>query len=606
MHAWLNNYKVFLTHAKDTRRIYPVQDDAPIQYVATDEEIFFRLRIKNDLKFQGEDYQWLLAIENGPERCLPITVEVKRIRPGFSDLLVYSGTAFLNNATIDRSFCEIILKVEAEDNYTALYKIWERTKNVLLGATKVCIYTNFKDTPVFISEITKIDTVESANVGPGGSGFLNPDFPDPDEGWKMYTDEVKITNAALFFAERRTRWYRETTSAYPNYITPPPGGASPGGWQSYGDQVIGNNNFTYYRDVDSILQTGREVVNTVLLGEDFGPFGQFPFDEYKRYYSWIPLDHPQLCNGLDISEVLNSLLEGTGVTYRSNFFNINPDGSAPSNDAYNRHVYDRVIVFQRTDILSAGASTPATIFNVTLKGFLEQLREQYDIRFVMRGTELLIEHRSYHEGKLGIDMTLLTPSPLPGKYVYTYDADSLPSREEWYQDGEYASQTRFKRFTIDYLDDDLPNCITIPGGTRTHTAGSSCNDVQSMVANPQDFATSGMVFVPTWEFEGQTMIGADRGLLNYQQTPSFLCSLLWRNRRPFPQGLIISPTNTGTVFIALSVQPIKKQVPISIHLRLLENFDPLKLQKTQMGWGEVIEAEYSLKSGVLTFTPLHL
>lgn len=599
MHAWLNNYKVFLTHAKDTRRIYPVQDDAPIQYVKEQDQIFFRLRIKSDLLLRGEDYEWLLAIENGPERCLPITVEVKRIQPGAADYPTYKGTCYLNKgATIDRDRCEITMKVEAEDNYSRLKTVWNNIVNVLDGATKVCVNTNFKDLPSPVS-IFQIQDTEQFFSFPLVDDELPAAISPPGSGWVMLTDECRVQDPFVFSVIRNIRWIREQAPTNP-------GGEAPGGWIETGAN--------YVRVCESFRDRSRDYSNVgfYTLTDEVGNEYAYAFEEYRHYYVHIPYQVPQLCNGVDISECLDKLLDGTSISYRSNFFNINPDGSNPVNAQYSG-IYNRVIVFQRTDILVPGADTPARVFKMTLKGFLEQLA-QYQVFHAMDGNTLILEHESYFEDREGVDLTVAQPVALRGLNTYSYEDAGKVAREEWQHESDGQVQFAFSKLTFDYAVDG--NCIDEAEDAETHSYDKTCNDVQSMIANPTDFTSNqtNMTFVNTWEYEGEVMIDLRDGVLNYRQTPQFLGELLWLHKRPFPVAAVATPVMEPDedplpalpIVHALSVKRYKKQVPVSIHLRLLENFDPLKLQKTQMGWGEVIEAEYSLKSGKLTFTPLHL
>ena len=612
-HALLDRYKFFLIHAKNERRIYPEQKDAPIQYVKADEQVFFRLRIKNDLTLTKADYAWLLDIELSTDRCLPITVVVKRIRPGNTDLTIYTGIAYLNNATINRSFCEIILKVEAEDNYTKLYAAWEKTVNVLNGATKVCVNTNFANLPAPISVFETVDLEVEIDFVSSGDVNTSPTLPPlagpSGEGWVLYTDEVSgVVRNPNLTGTRNTRWIRERASVNP-------GGNAPGGWVQDGA--------FYNRYIQSFRDYSRDYSNVLYFTTPAGfgfPEYNFTVEEYRHYYSYLPFENPALCNGIDISEALDKLLEGTGISYRSNFFNINPLGPSPDNAQYNSAQYNRVIIFKRTDIKNPDATNPATVFEMTLKGLQEQLYKTFQVRIFLDGTTLRLEHQSYFENRQGLNLVILYPVAIEGLHVYTYENQNRPAREEWYQDGEDQSQYAFGRWTLDYVIDD--NCFNPTGNTlptNSIIADKVMADVQSLVANPGNFQDAGMVFVNTWEYEGEVMIDAlaytdgRLGVLNYRMTPQYLGELLWLHKRPYDSAAVITPVVQGffdppppaPIIFALSLQRFKKQVPIVIKFPAIEGFDELLEIKSQIGWGEVTEAEYSLATGELSFTLLH-
>lgn len=238
-----------------------------------------------------------------------------------------------------------------------------------------------------------------------------------------------------------------------------------------------------------------------------------------------------------------------------------------------------MIIFKRTDIKNPDATNPATVFEMTLKGLQEQLYKTFQVRIFLDGTTLRLEHQSYFENRQGLNLVTLHPTAIEGLHVYTYENQNRPAREEWYQDGEDQSQYAFGRWTLDYVIDD--NCFNPTGymlPTNSIIADKVMADVQSLVANPGNFQDAGMVFVNTWEYEGEVMIDAlaytdgRLGVLNYRMTPQYLgncCgytsapTIPLRSLRPWCKAFSIPPPPAPVIF-ALSLQRFKKQVPIVI------------------------------------------
>lgn len=144
MSALLDRYIFRLTHNGDTRDITPDQDDVILSDSIEDGQVFYRRSIKNDIAIAGEDFDWLYAIEQGANRCLPIKIEILKRVPGSTPILEFTGSFFTEDCrfTVDR--CQITAQVKAEDRYEALYSTWEVERNILDGTPKTQIYTSFR------------------------------------------------------------------------------------------------------------------------------------------------------------------------------------------------------------------------------------------------------------------------------------------------------------------------------------------------------------------------------------------------------------------------------------------------------------------------------
>jgi hypothetical protein len=265
------------------------------------------------------------------------------------------------------------------------------------------------------------------------------------------------------------------------------------------------------------------------------------------------------------------------------------------------------------------ASNNATILEITLKSFLEELNNLDQVWLtVLPGKVLQVEHQSFYEGVEGIDFT--DPqylSALTGLHRYTYDRDGIPAGERFYHADEEASLPPFKRYQFTYditaFNALYPNCIYQFAPILEHVASRSCQDVMAMVANPHNFDSKGICFIDAIIVNGSRVVPSGRfyngepyAHLNNHLTPWYTANELWVHGRYF---LAAQSNQLDGSLINLyfeSARKYKRQVPIRVKICDIADFDPLAMQKTQMGWGNVTDTvEYSLKTGVLTVNLLH-
>lgn len=601
MSALLDRYKVFLTHDGDTRQVTPDQDDLIDAFTPEDNQIFFRRRTKNDLRLVKGDFDWIMVIEQSAARCLPIVVEFKLIVPGAADEDDFTGYAYLDDARFDEDRCQVTLKVESEDKYSRLTAIWEREVNFLDGTAKVTCKSRFVEAGLTVIE--QIDTDETVAIPTGNQpDFDNPDFPDFHDCWVMITDEVNI-DAGAFTATRSARFMREVTI----------GGTAPagGGWRS----VDGGTK--YARSIASVLIEAKTVSNPTLLGSL--PL-VWTVDQYRRYYAWINVDVPNgYGNGVRLSVVLSKLLSGTGITVKSNFFDINPAGPSPSNSVYDNLKYTNVVIYHRSDVCLPTASNPATIAVVTLKGVLDNIRTLYQVLPIMDGDTMVLEHESFNSGQNGLDLTVIAPEALVGKSSYNYEGKETPEGEDWIHENEESCQLLFQRWAIFYDLNNPPelvnNCIERLGPRKQIFTGGVCNDLGAMLANPERFGNDGITFVDSFIEDDVRYLDANDyfttaflGAFNASHGPPGL-RVLWNYRRYFEfyrWYFLVTSGLTDAVGISESLIPFKVQSELEIPMVNLLSFDVQKRHKTQYGWGEVRAAEYSRKKGILKLKLAHL
>jgi len=597
MSALLDRYIFRLTHNGDTRDITPDQDDVILSDSIEDGQVFYRRSIKNDIAIAGEDFDWLYAIEQGANRCLPIKIEILKRVPGSTPILEFTGSFFTEDCrfTVDR--CQITAQVKAEDRYEALYSTWEVERNILDGTPKTQIYTSFRtiddpDTGNPFSLIEYLTTTETIHIVFGTEQFTDSTFPNTDFGWVMRTESVTFVTGTFIDIKKVVTWQREvTTLSYSTGSFVPP---SPG-WVP----ASASNPTKWSRLTNSLLSS--EVITNFPVTLPDG----FDYKLSERRFAWIVNDLEFFDNAVSLDEVLPVLLTGTGLTLKSEFFEINETGDFPANDVYTDNREPNIFVMQRSDILRYSQGDPATIAEISLKNFLEILSAKMEVFAVVNGTELSTEHISFYDGVQGIDFdTLQFQTSNEDSNSYTYQKETLPTGEAFYDEEEVKSQSLFKRFAFSYdipdNDEDIPkNCLTRPGPVRETIANVLC-DVQSMVSNPDAFSDQGLSLLTATDAFGARVLDSN-GAANYLMAAKSLAILRYY-RRYFKYAYNLEE---DVFYTFESVKRYKQQTELTFKLLDYSLFNPMEEQKSKLGWGAVDNAEYSLQDGTLKITLLH-
>lgn len=116
-------------------------------------------------------------------------------------------------------------------------------------------------------------------------------------------------------------------------------------------------------------------------------------------------------NGRLFNEALGQMITetGCGLTLKSDFFNINADGTAPSNAAYTAAEADlhHLVIFQKSDVKRHSASDPSQepAWDVKLREILNDLALMFNVRWKAQDGVFRLEHISYFEAQAGNDYT---------------------------------------------------------------------------------------------------------------------------------------------------------------------------------------------------------
>lgn len=311
------------------------------------------------MTFRGITYGYLQALD--PDGCEEITVQIQR-KCGGTFTTYLTGHFNAGDWRDNQDDCEITVKVQTNDQYECLLGSWKTPINMYdLDIVEVEPYSLTEEyiTTTLASACTDCNTIPSP---PGDycavpeTAFCVPNLTCPG---------APFTN--LIMTWHRIEGTGTCSGATPVAPTP----------DSYWELLTDNcpTDSTWWR----------------CPGNDLNEV------------------NAKLASGRLFSDVLEALFAPCGLTVVSDFFNINPDASAPSNDAYTYAAtyLQNMTVHQKSDVKRPYSSNPATSkqWDMQPNEMLEDLRILFNVYWDISGTDIRIEHISYFETTGGIDVS---------------------------------------------------------------------------------------------------------------------------------------------------------------------------------------------------------
>lgn len=567
----LNKFRFTATDIGGDTTLTPVLDGLKRSWEKEDGAKFYRRKLNTKLLLKGADFTYFKTkLEAGT--CENVTVLIEQYCGG-EWVEFFTGTALIFEATYDYDKCEVELELKPDDLFECFKANYEKKVNWLGLVDRNSVYS--------IYGTIETTTCNFSGTPPGGNeanwfykgcwdtGFTNSTDPDPALAWRPLNHTQTVIISPTGFTASTT-WARETVTQ----ASPPPGV----GWINIGGSV-------WVRPITYLTDPVEEIISLTRT---------FETEEADITMS----------NGILLNDILPEIVDllDCGIDeVVSDFFGINPDGTNPTNDAYDYSTDDEatmqsVLLYQKSDVANAGASNDATRLEMSLKDFFDSIGTgSLNVFWTLTesgGTVTLrIEHISYFEGVNGMDLTTLGG----GLYIrglHRFEvADGVPAFEK------FAYQESFKSEFVTQRIDYAAACVNNP--SKDYTLSQMSADVAGLIDNTSA-GLQGFVFVCAYNSGlNQYIIDTTGNILNGAMAwENLFANLLQYDR----YSTDVTPT-VGTMTVE-TIKRRKNQTPIAIPF-CCEDFDPTELVQTQISWGEVQSAEEDTRAGTLTLKLLH-
>jgi len=521
----------------------------------------YRVKLSTKLLFKGEDYTYFRDIYDTGD-CTEVTLLIENYCGG-EWVTWHEGVVPIFNGEYNASRCEVSFEIKPNDVYECANKAFADRDNWLDLAPRVTIKT-------FLGTIETITCTDETVTPPGsltivwyskhcwGTGYTQSADPDASLAWRPIAHNQGFIGGIF---EANTTWARETITSV---------GAP------FGDGWINISGTTWVRPINVGFVTKVTGANSSITWE------------------------AQITNAAPVSgarrleTILETVLADAGCDFDilvSNFFNINPDATNPTNDAYTYAAanFADVYFFQKSDIVRASASNDATRFTFSMKEFLNEIKllnVLYSITNVAGVKTLRIEHYTYYDGANGLDLT----TEDGGKYIVGLDTfkteSEVPNFESFAWQESYRPKFLTKRITYP------PACATTQGDERT--ASQLNTDFGGLNENP-DAGLEGFFLMATHDVGGgeylmNTLGGEANGAFAWEN----VLPALWADGRYHPDATANVPG-----YVVNSVAKTREQAQITMKFCCSNAFEASELVQTQLGWGEVKSAEQDTERGTL-------
>jgi hypothetical protein len=570
----LEGYEFFIDDGSTVTQVNPVIDSLKFRDEPDPDFGFPRRAIATPLLFKGDDYALILAYEQAGCQPLDFVVEYQAAE-------VYRGVIRLGTSKVrvDLRDCVIEAQAEPQDDYTCLVENWETERNIFTGTAKASAGSLFGTLHEETCSILGDEVILLLAAGvPTGC------LPGPLSAWSLKSwiieQDIMIPPPTNFRSTAVWVQERYTTACDGVTPVPPPGG----GWQLLADNCP--------TDAD----WARPVARALIAFENTD-------DRYEETYRIIGgNDGLELKNGVLLSSLLDTWAP-CGLDVVSDFFGIDPDGTAPANGAYAAALANLqdVLVYQKSDVRLPGSFTPASLGLWNLRGLLLSLKAQFDVEPRVSAGVLRLEHSTYWAGAPGLDLTASPYADLVAAALrYTYDDAALARRERW-QFMEEATAA-FAGLPIEYT-----GCIPETAEReRVYDIGRVNNDIGFITANPDRVSDDGFVFAAAAVLGGdyyllsETVLGTTGGgiAVNGHMAIPNLLDKYHRSGRMLLDGLLNGAAVTFDSAVARRVQD--EFAVLLSRATYHASFDAADLVDTVLGSGEVVSAEYDAADRSLT------
>lgn len=532
----------------------------------------------------------------------------------------YQGYLRLSEGKWNVSRCMTTIGVVVEDSYTCVTTKWKNEVNLFtLGDAPI-------EVSPFVGVIQRIDCESEHEKKwkppiPAQSAidyifnFTNSNLNyqclydvvnPPNSPWTLTKITVEghfhikpgdLFNKPTLIAHFKTRtgWAREFVAG----VTPPPGPfwvPVTGGYA----RPVNIVNGPYW---DHTTPEGREA-----LAEEWHKNVNDVGYGFLQIFDIVGLDqfgNGTLPNGKELGPILEDwFMTNCGLTFVSDFLNVNPDNTAPANDYYTRAAEDahHLVIYQVSDVARLDETQSATIMNAAMKDLIDGLKFMFNGDFaITSGTTVRFEHNSYFSRQVTLDLTLAAFLKwIKGAWAYDYDQLTLPFKENY----RWATPTDneggdFDGYPITYDNACVNDREDQP--ENNFGTGKFISHIVHVYGN-EDFFDSKDILIISTDGDGHINYAqvpiTNRQRLNGNLALGYLLPRYHDFNRPFKKGYI---NKVLRPFYQTIRQ--RKQVPFTIPFQCQDyrdNYDATGLVKTQMGAGEIEKATYTDPIGTLT------
>jgi len=296
--------------------------------------------------------------------------------------------------------------------------------------------------------------------------------------------------------------------------------------------------------------------------------------------------------------MIRNIVEGCGLNLVSHFFE---DTINYVTGEENKLI--NLLVSSKADIKRYDATLePQTIAYYAFKNIEEWLIEMFNCYWYIDGADLIIEHISRIKTyAVGRNLKLIEN----GKYIkatnsYEYDYKDVNIIERW---------KFMESYGVDFIGKDIyyfKFSTEIERPINNHDIPLMTTDINYVQYVSSAISDEGFVMLACNYTNGVLEVINEKGLISNQLVSNGHLSLAnlhynyHRHNRDMAQGYM---NDLLTDF--LSTKKIKKQIDISFPMYAGDILDEFKLIKTNMGDGEVLNAEFNLKTEMQTVTLIY-
>lgn len=514
--------------------------DLSLNYELQDEPKFDFLTKIKDLTFVGDDFDFFNALETSDNNCDLQTVRVL-LNCGFAseDHQLFKGTFSMSSGTWDLDKCNVKFKIDEEDPYSCIENN-DDDHNILTFTGPRTIGLNLE-----IGLESYICHILGLNGYPQCTSL-----PD-DELW------TKVVFNGFYGCYVR------------QYMVAP-------------NDYMPSSSWIYYEDVADGKKYIRRYIpsdNEIL----------FEFPDSGPVLTTEPVN--TIDNGRQLQNVMETLLLracfdiGSRLDLVSDFFQWNPENVTTINYVTQElNKFMNLIIFQKSDVKRPDVSGNATKAETNFIELLEQVCGIFNCRYRVIGTTLRIEHLSWFQRDLGID--LATPDNLErflkGTRKYSYDDNKLP---------KYESFQFMESGSVDFVGKDIyyeGNCVNDDKENKpTVNIDKVTTDVIYCMENRQsdsnNVSDDGFVIMACDDnnnvYYEDSILGGNTSLNNVLSW-AHLHDKLFRHGRVLKNGFL---NDVATEFIS-TVPTIKQdKFSVSMDCQTLPYFDPIDQIKASLG-----------------------